>query len=614
MGNRVCGHKELEDEDPDTAWQKQNKAQSEKSMYKIINLQNGGTLLETFKEMRERNDLESFKEIAAKELPPYLYNGGEDTHLITKTEYVMYLKMCAKQVATIWTDEKAKQLGEEFDKRQEGQFRNKFQEHEACFDLDNRGGVGETILHLCYLNNSDIHKELAKVLIEKYPKMVLDIYEGYEYYGESCLHLAIVNQDLESVKFLVEKGARLDQRASGRFFLPEAHKDGSAKGKDIDYFGYAYYGEYPLHFAASVANEDIYTYLLEKSNPLTGLVDPNAQDSFGNTALHMLVIHNKPEMYKLVLERADPEIRNVSGLTPLGLACKLGRNKLFQQILEVNSTTFWKFSNFHCVAYPLDNIDSIKSNGDHDWDSALSIIVGSNKDEHLPMLDGGVIHLLLLEKWRVFAKRQFTIRLTFAIIYLLTLSVAIYTRPAGDLIGGTDVKSIVRYVAEALTTIGCLIYLGLEFFHIKTVKLGYFSTMRNVPAKGLFLFSCVLILLCVPMRFLDKRYIEDMLVIAAVPLAWTYILFFYRVLESLGPFVTMIYKMIAGDLFRFSLITITILSSFSPAFYFLFKDIGVYVFTFDTVYGTWMSLFHMAFGEFATLISGKVRALQLAQI
>ena len=51
--------------------------------------------------------------------------------------------------------------------------------------------------------------------------------------------------------------------------------------------GFAYYGEYPLAFAASFGHEEIYDYLIDKG------ADPNKQDSFGNTVLHMLVINNQ---------------------------------------------------------------------------------------------------------------------------------------------------------------------------------------------------------------------------------------------------------------------------------------------------------------------------------
>lgn len=51
--------------------------------------------------------------------------------------------------------------------------------------------------------------------------------------------------------------------------------------------GYAYYGEYPIHFAAATGNQEIYDYLIDHG------ANPNAQDTFGNTALHMVVICNQ---------------------------------------------------------------------------------------------------------------------------------------------------------------------------------------------------------------------------------------------------------------------------------------------------------------------------------
>ena len=52
--------------------------------------------------------------------------------------------------------------------------------------------------------------------------------------------------------------------------------------------GFAYYGEYPLAFAACFGWMDIYDYLIDNG------ADPNMQDSFGNTSLHMAVIADQP--------------------------------------------------------------------------------------------------------------------------------------------------------------------------------------------------------------------------------------------------------------------------------------------------------------------------------
>ena len=59
----------------------------------------------------------------------------------------------------------------------------KFIEHTACWDINKRGAVGETLLHMCVLHNTPIHTEIAKLLLRAYPKLALDYYEGEDYYG-----------------------------------------------------------------------------------------------------------------------------------------------------------------------------------------------------------------------------------------------------------------------------------------------------------------------------------------------------------------------------------------------------------------------------------------------
>ena len=55
---------------------------------------------------------------------------------------------------------------------------------EVCWDLNERGAVGETILHLCLLNATSTHADLAKRLLNFYPKLINDVYISDEYYGK----------------------------------------------------------------------------------------------------------------------------------------------------------------------------------------------------------------------------------------------------------------------------------------------------------------------------------------------------------------------------------------------------------------------------------------------
>ena len=64
-----------------------------------------------------------------------------------------------------------------------------FKPHESCWKLDARGSVGETALHLLILHSTPLHNEIAKILLNMYPKLALDFYEGEEYYGRKPVHV-----------------------------------------------------------------------------------------------------------------------------------------------------------------------------------------------------------------------------------------------------------------------------------------------------------------------------------------------------------------------------------------------------------------------------------------
>ena len=52
---------------------------------------------------------------------------------------------------------------------------------------------------------------------------------------------------------------------------------------------------------------------------------------------------------------------------------------------------------------------------------------------------------------------------------------------------------------------------------------------------------------------------------------WAYMLFYFGGFQLTGPFVTMIYKMLKGDLVRFGIIFLIFLFSFAQTFSILFK-------------------------------------------
>ncbi|KAK6021089.1 ankyrin repeat protein, partial [Ostertagia ostertagi] len=135
-----------------------------------------------------------------------------------------------------------------------------------------------------------------------------------------------------------------------------------------------YFGEYPLSFAVCMNQPDLVRLLVAMKANL------NAQDTNGNTALHLCVIHEKIEMMKMALEAgARLNIANKQSLTPLTLAAKLAKKRrflLFNIILELEGESVWVYGEANCFSYPLTKIDTINEvSGEMNEQSALSLVV-----------------------------------------------------------------------------------------------------------------------------------------------------------------------------------------------------------------------------------------------
>ncbi|XP_053680453.1 transient receptor potential cation channel subfamily V member 5 [Anopheles nili] len=390
---------------------------STQALYKFVNLKGGGLLVDMMKRAIQNKQYAEIDHAIKTKVEPFLYNKGKGKYIPVSVLVLLRNRERPrhKQLPEIRAMENPE---EDFDidavcpeVSEAEYYLNPSGYREVCWNIKERGAVGETILHLCLLNATSLHADLAKRLLRFYPKLINDVYMCDEYYGESVLHLAIVNEDPAMVKYLLDHNSDVNERCCGTFMCPEDQK---ASRYDIvetevvqmvqmtNYDGYVYWGEYPLTFAACLGQEECYRLVLARG------ADPDNKDFNGNTVLHMLVIYEKISTFDMGYEVGSSlSIRNHQNLTPLTLAAKLGRVEMFFHIMNIEREIYWQLGSITCAAYPLVLIDTIDvETGNISKDSALNLVVFGDKDEHLDLLDGVLIDLLKT-KWNTFVKDKF---------------------------------------------------------------------------------------------------------------------------------------------------------------------------------------------------------------
>ncbi|VDL82597.1 unnamed protein product [Nippostrongylus brasiliensis] len=422
-----------------------------------------------------------------------------------------------------------------------------FKYRELVWDIEQRGKMGENLLHICLLHNTAEMNELAKQIVIRFPKIVNDIFLSEDYYGLSPLHQAIVNEDVEMVCY-------------GSFFCADdqkASRTDSLEHEWVDlvqhtrYTGQMYWGELPLSFAACTNNQDCFRLLRAFK------ADPNMTDTNGNTVLHLTVIHDLPDMFTLAYNSgASLSVRNNLKFTPLALAARLANKRMFSLILECEMDIVWRYGNIVCKAYPLVEIDSIREeDGGLNPCSVLANVVYGDKSCHLDFFDG-LLEELLERKWEAFAKRRLFRSLFGYLWFLLVFYIAFMTR---------DVRESLRFCCEVLTLLAVLIRTTQDVVD-----------MQQIGMKRWWI-AILMLLLIVPVRtacFVHPvmLLLDNVMTIAVVLMTTMHFLFYCRGMKFVGPFVLMVYKIIVGDMLRFLLIYSVFILGFAQAFYVIFHS------------------------------------------
>lgn len=105
---------------------------------------------------------------------PLLYNGGRGKLMPLSRIWMSRLGKSSSQIAeTAMPDESSDS--------------SSTSHRWVCWKLEERGFVGETALHICFLLSTPTHMILAQKLLAMFPMLINDIYTCDQYFGESSL-------------------------------------------------------------------------------------------------------------------------------------------------------------------------------------------------------------------------------------------------------------------------------------------------------------------------------------------------------------------------------------------------------------------------------------------
>ncbi|XP_063989987.1 transient receptor potential cation channel subfamily V member 5 isoform X2 [Diachasmimorpha longicaudata] len=407
-------------------------------LYKLVDLKGGGLLVDMMKRATQTKQYAELDHAIRTKVEPFLYNKGKGKWIPISKLVLLRNKERPrhKMLPVLKAMENPSDYDVDVDMKDEVIDETKIDKNKyrlVCWNLSDRGAVGETILHLCMLNATALHADLAKRLLRFYPNLINDVYLSDEYYGESVLHIAIVNEDPAMVKYLLDSGADVHERCFGNFMCPEDQKASRTDSLDhewpcvtpeTNYDGYVYWGEYPLNFAACLGQEECYRLVLARG------ADPDKQDTNGNTVLHMLVIYSKVTTFDMAYEvGASLAIRNNQHLTPLTLSARLARIEMFFHIMNIEREIYWQIGSITCAAYPLSQFDTIDvNNGTINNNSALNLVVFGETEEHLELMDGVLVDLLNA-KWNTFIKSRFYQQFFLFCFYFVLSLISFVLRP-----------------------------------------------------------------------------------------------------------------------------------------------------------------------------------------
>nr|BAA99538.1 calcium transporting protein homolog [Mus musculus] len=453
---------------------------------------------------------------------------------------------------------------------------SKLLKFEGC-EVHQRGAMGETALHIAALYDN---LEAAMVLMEAAPELVFEPMTSELYEGQTALHMAVINQNVNLVRALLARRASVSARATGSVFTTGPYKP-------------HYYGEHPLSFAACVGSEGDGRLLIEHG------ADIRAQGLSGKYEYYNILIlqPNKTfacQMYNLLLSYDGGDhlkslelVPNNQGLTPFKLAGVEGNIVMFQHLMQKRKHIQWTYGPLTSTLYDLTEIDS---SGDDQ--SLLELIVTTKKREARQILDQTPVKELVSLKWKRYGRPYFCVLGAIYVLYIICFTMCCVYRPLKPRITNrtnprdntlmqqkllqeayVTPKDDLRLVGELVSIVGAVIILLVEIPDIFRLGVTRFfgQTILGGPFHVIIITYAFMVLVTMVMRLTN---VDGEVVPMSFARCWLVQCHdFARGFQMLGPFTLHdSRRLIFGDLNAiFCWLMAVVILGFASAFYIIFQ-------------------------------------------
>eukprot|EP01063_Lacrimia_lanifica_P020832 TRINITY_DN2810_c0_g1_i1.p1 TRINITY_DN2810_c0_g1~~TRINITY_DN2810_c0_g1_i1.p1 ORF type:complete len:1540 (+),score=321.57 TRINITY_DN2810_c0_g1_i1:43-4662(+) len=493
-----------------------------------------------------------------------------------------------------------------------------------------RDHFGATPLLVAMLINRTPQRSMVQWLLRKNPALAQDAYFTDLFKGEIALHFAIVHRDMPAVNMLLKAYPEgLFKRATGAFFQD---REGGC------YFGewplmFAVATNQPDLVMRLIDHGE---RLGKRRAELLDIRDTDANTLLHICVWHNLP--DMYSFIEALCKESDPlpgfyesglsVCFNKDGLTPFSLSAERGNVEMFAHLLEANTQVTWKYGAHSFRAVFIDEIES----GFSDKPSILEILV---EKEHEKLLDLPLVRNFLEKKWTKFVQRVFFRRIFMIVVYvfffLMSLVTESHSKPhAGHCLPHLEplwpfyeregfLEKMMRFdtvmhfgderkvdftdVVQGAVTDWCLCEFNQTFvtswslfasrLSNTVVLLGalwkarrelgelqegglqaYFGVKGSMLLENVLASSfCLFIILTYLFRLLGWEA-ENLTGAMSALLLWSYVLWLMLGFKTTGPFIIMIWKMLADDMIQFLVIFLTFQLGFTQAFHLVLHSEG----------------------------------------